>query len=102
MTTKIHLTAFLERQGNFIFVAVPDERGRYVRTDRSVALVACPVCASIVGEPCKAAQTVDSYGGTTHYRRRMEAKRRFPGVPVDDVIAPGHHTTPDEYMEPAA
>ena len=50
----------------------------------------------------KAAQTLDAYGGTTHYRRRMEAKRRFPGVPVDDVIAPGHATTPDEYMEPAA
>lgn len=66
-TPRIHLTAWEDRQNDFIFVAVPNERGRYLRTDKSVVIRGCPFCGSVVGEPCKAAQ---GYGGTTHYHRR--------------------------------
>ncbi|HET8695556.1 MAG TPA: hypothetical protein VFM33_12860 [Aquabacterium sp.] len=100
MNPKIHLTAFLDRPGNFIFVSVPDERGRYVRTDRSVALVACRHCGSIAGEPCKSRH---GYIGGTHCVRRTDAKWQpwHARSSADDVIEPPF-TTPDEFMEPAA
>lgn len=101
MTPKIHLTAYEDRIGQFIFVAVPDENGRYLRTDKSVALVQCPQCRAIVGEPCMARQ---GYGGTTHYVRRNYARRLFGHVlKAGDVIAPEPvETTPDEWLEAAA
>ncbi|MBS0454016.1 MAG: hypothetical protein JSS14_22160 [Proteobacteria bacterium] len=67
---KISLVAFKERQGGFIFVAIPNERGRYVRTDASVAHVACPQCRATVGEPCKGRH--GTYNSGTHYGRRND------------------------------
>ena len=96
MTPKIHLTAFEDRPGRFIFVAVPDERGRYLRTDKAVAQVACRQCGSMVGEPCKGAGR--KYGGTTHYVRRHDAR----GYGWADDLLDRSTDTPDEYMEPAA
>lgn len=86
MNPKIHLTAFKDRIGKFIFVAVPDECGRYVRTTRDVALVSCPDCKAIKGEPCKSKH---GYGGTTHVARRVACKRAFGRLPdADDCIHP--------------
>lgn len=74
VTPTIKLVAYEDRQGNFVFVGVPDERGRYLRTDKSVVLVSCSVCKSAAGEPCKFSQ---GYTAGTHAARRSEANRRF-------------------------
>jgi len=71
MGTKI--TAFEDRSGNFIFVKVPGEYGRYVRTNMSVALTACPACKSEIGEPCHG--QYDRYTGSTHADRLVAARR---------------------------
>ena len=60
VTPRVSLVAWEDRQAGFIFVAVPDERGRYLRTDRSVVACGCPQCGALVGEPCKSKQ---GYGG---------------------------------------
>lgn len=101
MTPKVSLVAWEDRLSDLVFVAIPDQRGRYLRTDRSVALVSCPVCKSLVGEPCKSNQTaIDEYASTTHYRRRVSAKPllKLLGKRVNDVLEKPH-TVPDEYME---
>jgi len=90
ITPRIALVAWEERTpGDNVFVAVPNERGRYVRTDRSVALVPCPVCGATVGEPCLRHGTPGTasakYGGGTHYARRAKVPRL---TKVDDVLGP--------------
>lgn len=97
---RVSLVAWEDRQAGFIFVAIPDQRGRYLRTDKSVALVDCPHCKAIVGEPCRH-KNGDGYGGTTHYVRRNLANRRFHGWRVDDVL-PVVPAVPDEWMEAAS
>ena len=99
ITPKIHLVAFEDRSQEFIFVAVPDERGRYLRTDRSVAFVACPHCKATVGEPCRSSSG-DGYSGTTHFVRR-NANRQNWGKRAGDVLATVP-TVPDAWMEAAA
>lgn len=98
-TPRISLVAYADRDPAFIFVAVPDHRGRYVRTDRSVAFVACPMCHAAIGEPCKG-RNGDGYGGTTHAWRR-DAARKYWGMPADDVLAMPP-AVPDEWMEASA
>ena len=102
ITPRISLVAFEDRNPASIFVAVPDARGRYVRTDRFVAFVGCPQCGAITGEPCRH-KNGDGYGGGTHVRRR-EAARAFWGRPADDVLhKPAMPPpTPDEWMEASA
>lgn len=84
VTPSIKLVSYEDRVGGFIFVAVPDERGRYIRTDRSVALVACPQCRSIRGEPCKRSQ---GYSVDTHTLRRTAAGK-YRGQQDDVVVSP--------------
>lgn len=80
----IRFVAYEDRQSNFIFVAVPNDRGRYVRTSKVVALAECPACGSIKGEPCKFRQ---GYSGGTHADRHTAAgSRRGRPMYVDDVI----------------
>lgn len=88
VTPRITLVAWEDRQGNFVFVADPSQRGRYIRTDRSVLQVECPLCKAAVGEPCKTIRhKVPVYAGLTHYIRRREAQYLFPGqTRVDDLI----------------
>ena len=83
-TPRIQLVAFEDRDPVFVFVAVPDERGRYLRTDRSVVLVACDHCKAVKGEPCKGR---NGYGGGTHVARRVTAGR-YRGEPVADIVQP--------------
>lgn len=84
VTPRISLVAFEDRNQDFIFVAVPNERGRYVRTDKSVAHAACEQCGAVAGEPCKR-NGGDGYGGTTHVVRRIAA-RKYWGSQTQDVI----------------
>lgn len=102
ITPRISLVAWEDRQAGFIFVAVPDERGRYLRTDRSVAFVACPFCHASVGEPCRSGSG-DGYGGTTHVWRRTAARKHW-GQPADDVLHKPRlpPPVPDEWMEASA
>jgi len=94
MTPAIKLVAWEDRDPHFIFVGIPDQRGRYLRTDSSVAFVSCPHCHAAVGEPCKGHG--GKYGGTTHVARRYKNWGRSRAF---DIL----HTppnTPDEWMEP--
>lgn len=77
----ISLTAFDSRDPFFVFVKVPNERGRYVRTDVSVILVPCRHCGACVGEPCLRGGhalpgRLKTYGAGTHAVRREDADRR--------------------------
>lgn len=104
VTPRISLVAFEDRNPQFIFVAVPNERGRYLRTDRSVAQVACPQCRAIAGEPCKTGSG-DGYSSTTHHVRRSGARwswgwmRHADDVLHKPVMPP---PVPDEFMEAAS
>jgi hypothetical protein len=81
MFPKISLVAFQDRQNHFIFVAVPNENGRYLRTDKSVAYTRCEMCKSTVGEPCKS--STGKYTGSTHYVRRRDIPRLHV---FDDIV----------------
>lgn len=94
VTPKIHLTAWEDRKAQFIFVAVPNERGRYARTEKPVAFVGCPHCGALVGEPCTSGAG-DGYSGTIHSARR-HAARKFHGVAADDILHPEDTTTQEE------
>lgn len=88
VTPSIKLVAYEDRVGGFVFVAVPDERGRYVRTDRSVVLVDCPLCKSIKGEPCVLGH---GYGTGTHAARRSAAGK-YRGRQDDVIVSPVDRT----------
>jgi hypothetical protein len=70
-----------------VMVKVPNERGRWVLTDRCVVEVACPTCGSIVGEPCANRRHLRTlYWSGTHCTRRAEYQRKYgwrrrPDVP---------------------
>ena len=78
ITPSISLVAWADRQPGFVFVKVPNERGRYVRTDTCVVLTACPYCHAGIGEPCFASSSTAKhphYQGGTHSDRRSRAAR---------------------------
>lgn len=100
VTPKIHLVAYEDRQNQFIFVAVPSQRGRYLRTDKSVAFVACEHCGASIGEPCKT-KSGDGYSGMTHVVRRNAHFHRNWGARADDVLETVP-PVPDEHMEYAS
>ena len=90
----ISMVAWESRAPNFIFVKVPNERGRYMRCDACVALVPCPYCEAVVGEPCcninsRFHQGIPRYNSSTHYHRRNAARAQFGknyGHRAHDVI----------------
>lgn len=104
MIPRISLVAYGDRPGHFIFVAVPGLRGRYVRTDKSVAHAACRHCGAVQYEPCKSGSG-DGYSGTTHFVRRNDVRHAW-GIQTDDVLAGfplvPPPAVPDEHMEPTA
>lgn len=100
MIPKIYLVAFEDRQHKFIFVAVPNERGRYLRTDHSVAQSDCPFCGAALGEPCHDGD--GRYCTATHSHRRSKARRgALRKKHVGDVMETAP-SIPDEAMEPVA
>lgn len=64
--------AFESRDGKFVFVRDPLLRGRYIRTDKSVLISACPFCGSDAGVPCKSSRG-NSYSGSTHVVRNIKS-----------------------------
>lgn len=58
-----------------VMVRVPNERGRWIATDRCVVEVGCPQCGAVVGEPCR--RITGSY-----YRRHMIDP---PPTPISDI-----------------
>jgi hypothetical protein len=81
----IRFVAYETRLNNMIFVPDPSLRGRYVLTDRCVALVPCPQCKSIPGEPCKGKQ---GYWASTHVVRRNAVWRKDKSGAADIVRKP--------------
>lgn len=81
----------------------PDRACRYLRTDHSVVLVACPACKAIKGEPCMSRQ---GYSGGTHSIRRVAAKAHLrsmslpAGTRVDDLIVPVEPHAPEPSLPP--
>ena len=85
----ISLIAWEDRSTDFIFVRVPNEYGRYLRTDQCVSQVPCPYthCGATVGEPC---MHDGRYVAGTHAVRREAGKNARRGQQFDvqrtDVI----------------
>lgn len=75
ITPSISLVAYEARDGR-VFVKVPDERARWILTDRCVVEVHCPQCRSVRGEPCRGVH--DRYGSQTHYARRTLWQKERP------------------------
>lgn len=79
---------------SMIFVRIPNERGRYLRTHLCVAYKPCGHCGAKLGEPCKNMLRKSGkvrYSGDTHYARRFsfkdemfEAKHRALALPVPE------------------
>lgn len=78
-----------------IFVAVPDERGRYMRTHVCVALVECTYCHAGVGEPCRS--LTKRYSAGTHVDRRALYTHRRKNGQLD--IKPEHFDV-ERFAEP--
>lgn len=80
---SISLVAYEDRTGNFVFVKIPNERGRYLKTHRCVIYVHCPdtKCASIPGEPCKStavqSRSADGYHTSVHVSRARLFEARY-------------------------
>lgn len=72
-TPKISLIAYESKYPGKVFVAVPNERGRYVLTDRCVIEVDCPHCKAASGEPCHSRH--GHYWTGTHVDRRYQWQR---------------------------
>lgn len=75
------IKAYEDRNGGFIFVKVPGEYGRYVRTNHSVALVACPACGSGVCVPCVGQYR--RFTGSMHVDRAVAAHRMLREIDVN-------------------
>lgn len=74
LTPSIRLVAWGSRDPSMVFVRVPNEKGRYVLTDRCVIEVPCSACNTVIGEPCKNPQSGRYWCGT-HFQRRKRATR---------------------------
>lgn len=60
-----------------ILIEIPGQRGRYLFTDASVAIVPCPSCKANIGEPCRSRFTCDHYNSTVHVDRKDAARRMY-------------------------
>ncbi len=72
-TPKISLVAHDSKWPAKVFVSVPNERGRYVLTDRCVIEIECGACEAAIGEPCHNKRGV--YWSGTHCDRRSSWQR---------------------------
>lgn len=87
-----------------VFVKVPNERARWMLTDRCVVEVGCRHCGAAVGEPCYRVRALDvrRYAVGTHFVRRDDYQSKYgsgysqsnlrnvkPRVTADD-LRPGY------------
>ena len=98
MTPQISLVAYETRDPRKVFVKVPNQRGRWMLTDRCVVEVACKFCGSAIGEPCRS----KCHGGRhdytvdTHYHRRQaymfsRDSWEVPKLPENELIMKPHY-----------
>jgi len=74
---NISLVAY-DVTGKLVMVKVPNERARWVLTDRCVIEVPCSHCKAIVGEPCATIRhTHTLYTSGVHYVRRKDGKTAY-------------------------
>lgn len=87
---QIALVAWEDRiNAGKVFVRVPNEHGRYVRTDMCVVQVECEMCKAAIGEPCHNRKRDKRYWAGTHSVRRQAAdRRRRSGLPVPSEERP--------------
>ncbi len=103
VTPKVAMVAYCDREPGKIFVAVPNQRGRYIRTDAAVALVACPHCEAMIGEPCLSRGSVSGtpnavYSGDIHLsRKKMVYYGQRKGV--SDILEPVVNSKDDKYFQ---
>lgn len=100
-SSLIGLVAYCALPPNFVFVRVPNEKGRWIMTHRCVVEVACTFCKAVTGEPCftrNESVAERRYHVGTHTWRRSEwmQKRRMsdraptahkPKIPLGDLEA---------------
>ena len=115
---QIGITAY-EAMPGMVFLRVPNERGRWVLTDRCAAEVDCERCGAVAGEPCMAwgprmgcGERSHRYHTGVHCRRKEAGKewRRQHQNPVKpklrvhaDDLADSQREPPDiRDSEPAA
>ena len=79
------IKSYEDRNGGFIFVKVPGEYGRYVRTNHVVAFVACPACGSGVCVPCVG--QYKRYTGSVHADRLVAGQKflREAGININSA-----------------
>lgn len=83
------------------FVRVPNERGRWMLTDRSVAEVDCPHCYAIAGEPCRRAwpewrrvETPPPAPDAIRYHVTVHVKRKQAWAKATGHRFPARHAAP--------
>lgn len=84
-----------------VFVRVPNEKGRWVLTDKCVAMVGCPYCKAVTGEPCRRVMHCPpryKYHSGTHYlRRNLTRNVCKPKIRVSTTdLAEAQEVLPDE------
>jgi len=86
---------------NLVFVRVPNERGRWMLTDRCVVEVPCTHCKAMVGEPCRRFYNErPRYSIGTHFRRRADGRDKNGGNYVSSKPYPKLRLRPDEIEAP--
>lgn len=112
MSDGVRVVAFEDRQGAFVFVPVPEERARYVRTYWCAVVAACPACGAAAGEPCWGGRGVGGRPNrrvsSVHADRRVRAwdvvrqrtGRSVTNALVDDARRDDVLTDEDATMEP--
>lgn len=88
-----------------VFVRVPNERGRWMLTDRCVVEVPCDHCKATVGEPCRRLYDHGmKYHVGTHWMRRRDARIKNGGNFVAGQPYPKLRLRPEDlaapYVEP--
>lgn len=82
-TPAISMVAWSTQDPRQVFVAIPNERGRYMKTSVCVVQVACPACEAAIGEPCRVRRGGQwQYNTTVHYKRSDEGnyyRKKHPG-----------------------
>lgn len=88
------------------FVRVPNERGRWMLTDRCVAEVDCPHCKAVAGEPCRQIQTswrrMDQPHDPIRYCASVHIARKRAWSQATGHRFPARHAAPHKPRVPAA
>jgi len=99
VTEDIAYIAYEDRDPDWIFVEVPNRKGRYLRTDKSILVRDCPVCKAYKGEPCFSKSSMENfYIGQSHAARRRLSKTQLALVKANDLNTFNVDTTKVEQL----